>query len=438
MGVLWKRLMVWFVPLCLAPALALAQTGACEEQVNRAIDAAAAACEALGRNQACYGNVNLTAEAQPGVADFRFEQVGDTVNVGTIQSLTLSPLNETSGDWGVAMMKLQANLPETLPGQNVIFVLFGDVQLTNGVSADNPDGFTPMQAFYLRGGVDSFNCASVPPSGLLVQTPEGVGEVTFRVNGADIRMGSTVFFQAEAGKTMAISTFEGAAYVTSNGGTEVVLPGTWIEMGLDEESGEAREAPGLMKAYAKRFDGFRNLPLGLLERPIELAEPLPAEEVDELNARIRAGEPMCGQEPFPDCDKFPGVRELRSCVMPPGTDDPALPADEKRPLCPPLVERLDERRDERDCVMRPGPGAPPLPADETRPFCEEQPQGPTEPIDDRPCVMRPGPNDPPLPADETRPFCEDRPGGRPGDPSLPPGTPPPPPPPGDDPPGDGG
>ncbi|MBL8156741.1 MAG: hypothetical protein JNM70_21365 [Anaerolineae bacterium] len=392
MGGMWKRLLVWFVPLCLAPALALAQTGTCDEQVSRAIDAAASACEALGRNEACYGNVNLTAEAQPGVADFRFEQVGDMVNVSTIQSLTLSPLNETSGDWGVAMMKLQANLPDTLPGQNVTFVLFGDMQITNAVSGDNTDGFTPMQAFYLRGGVDSFDCGSVPPSGLLVQTPEGVGEVTFRVNGADIRMGSTVFFQAEAGKTMAISTFEGAAYVTSNGGTQVVLPGTWIEMVLDEEAGLAREAPGLMKAYAKRFDGFKHLPLGLLERPIELAEPLPAEEVDELNARIRAGEPMCGQEPFPDCDKFPGVGDLRSCVMAPGPDDPPLPEDEKRPLCPPLGERLDERRDDRDCVMRPGP------------------------------------NDPPLPEDETRPFCEGGPGEQPGDPSEPPGEPPPPPP----------
>jgi hypothetical protein len=406
MGIWWKRLMVWFVLLCIAPAAALAQTGSCDEQVNRAIDAAAAACEALGHNQACYGNVNLTAEAQPGVTDFRFEQVGDTANVSAIRSLTLSPLDEVSGDWGVAMMKLQANLPDTLPGQNVTFVLFGDVQITNAVSAENPEGFMPMQAFYLRGGVDNFDCESVPPSGLLVQTPEGVGEVTFRVNGADIRVGSTVFFQAEAGKTMAVSTFEGAAYVTSNGGTQVVLPGTWIEMGLDEESGAAREAPGLMKAYAKRFDGFRNLPLRLLERPIELAEPLPEEEVEALNARIRAGEPMCGEEPFPPCDKFPGVENLRSCVMPPGPNDPPLPDDEKRPLCPPREDLMGRPDDDRPCVMRPGPNDPPLPADETRPFCDPPLPGGDKPDDDRPCVMRPGPNDPPLPADETRPFCD--------------------------------
>jgi hypothetical protein len=416
MGGLWKQLVVWFVPLCLAPALALAQTGTCDEQVSRAIDAAASACQALRRNEACYGNVNLTAEAQPGVADFRFEQVGDTVKVSAIQSLTLSPLNETSGDWGVAMMKLQANLPETLPGQNVTFVLFGDIQITNAVSAENPDGFAPMQAFYLRGGVDSFDCESVPPSGLLVQTPEGVGEVTFRVNGADIRMGSTVFFQAEAGKTMAVSTFEGAAYVTSNGGTQVVLPGTWIEMGLDEEDGLVREAPGLMKAYAKRFDGFRHLPLALLERPIELADPLPTEEVDALNARIRAGEPMCGQEPFPPCDKFPDVRDLRSCVMPPGPDDPPLPEDEKRPFCEEQPREAGMPVDDRPCVMPPGPNDPPLPEDEKRPFCEEQLREADMPVDDRPCVMPPGPNDPPLPPDETRPFCE----------PVPPGEPPPP------------
>ena len=32
-------------------------------------------------------------------------------------------------------MKLQANLPDTLPGQNVTFLMFGDVQVTNAVTS---------------------------------------------------------------------------------------------------------------------------------------------------------------------------------------------------------------------------------------------------------------------------------------------------------------
>ena len=30
-------------------------------------------------------------------------------------------------------MKLQANLPDSLPGQNVTFLMFGDVQIQNAV-----------------------------------------------------------------------------------------------------------------------------------------------------------------------------------------------------------------------------------------------------------------------------------------------------------------
>src|SRR5690606_20836366 len=35
--------------------------------------------------------------------------------------------------WGVALMQIQANLPDTLPGQNVTFLLFGDVTIEEEV-----------------------------------------------------------------------------------------------------------------------------------------------------------------------------------------------------------------------------------------------------------------------------------------------------------------
>jgi hypothetical protein len=46
-------------------------------------------------------------------------------------------LQPLSGDiWGVALMRLQANIPETLPGQNVTFLLFGDVEIRNAVETN--------------------------------------------------------------------------------------------------------------------------------------------------------------------------------------------------------------------------------------------------------------------------------------------------------------
>ena len=107
----------------------------------------------------------------------------------------MSELNEDAGVWGVAVMSLQADIPNTLPGQNVTFILFGDVMIENAAS----DEQTPMQAFYLRTGIGDVACEEAPESGLLIQTPDGIDEVTFNVNGVDVQVGSTVLFQTEEG-----------------------------------------------------------------------------------------------------------------------------------------------------------------------------------------------------------------------------------------------
>ena len=49
-------------------------------------------------------------------------------------------MNASTGAWGVALMRIQANLPDTLPGQNVTMLIFGDVQIQNagGESSGGP------------------------------------------------------------------------------------------------------------------------------------------------------------------------------------------------------------------------------------------------------------------------------------------------------------
>lgn len=105
----------------------------CPLIVQQALNTAGEICGALGDNQACYGNTLLKADPHPHVNNFSFEIPGDTVNVGAIQSLRLSAMNVDLGEWGVAILRLRANIPDTLPGQNVTFLLFGDVQVANAV-----------------------------------------------------------------------------------------------------------------------------------------------------------------------------------------------------------------------------------------------------------------------------------------------------------------
>ncbi|MEO8393091.1 MAG: hypothetical protein ABI700_08855 [Chloroflexota bacterium] len=124
--------------------LTFARDTTCPAIVQQALAATTSACGEMGRNQVCYGNVVLSAKAQPDTPPITFSQPGDLAAVNNLKTLTLSPLDQQQQSWGVALMKLQANLPDTLPGQNVTFILFGDVQMENLVPAD--EALVPLKA----------------------------------------------------------------------------------------------------------------------------------------------------------------------------------------------------------------------------------------------------------------------------------------------------
>jgi hypothetical protein len=90
-----------------------------------------------------------------------------------------------------------------------------------------------MQAFSLRTGVGDSLCDEAPDSGLVVQTPEGVGEVTFNVNGVEVGMGSTVVFRAQADGEMTVATVEGLAVLEVEDEVQPVLAGTRLRVPLD-------------------------------------------------------------------------------------------------------------------------------------------------------------------------------------------------------------
>ncbi len=131
--------------LLIATPLAAQDTDdACPAMVEEAMTTVGEACEGLGRNEACYGNVQVNATGWED-NELDFTEPGDMANVMELSSLATFPLNTEDNTWGVALLALQANLPETLPGQNVTFVLFGDVELENEVNPNEvviPPTFT--------------------------------------------------------------------------------------------------------------------------------------------------------------------------------------------------------------------------------------------------------------------------------------------------------
>ena len=103
----------------------------CPTMVNEVITLVGTACADTGRNQACYGNFQVDAQPRAEVVDFSFANQGDREDLIAFQTLRTSPLDVANGQWGVTLMKLQANLPDTLPGQNVTMLIFGNVEIEN-------------------------------------------------------------------------------------------------------------------------------------------------------------------------------------------------------------------------------------------------------------------------------------------------------------------
>ncbi len=224
--------------LCVSVSAVMAQD--CPALVEHALKAVDAACADTGRNQACYGNIQLDALVRPDTPNIQFQQPGDRLDLAAINALHLSPLNESTNQWGVALLKVQADLPDTLPGQNVTMLLFGDVQLTEAQADDSP--LNPMQAFYFQSGPTDTHCLEAP-NGLLLQSPPGGPVTTLNINGAMVSFGSTVFVQAPAGSSqMTVSTLAGMAQVQSAGQATVVVQGAQTSLQLDS-SGTVSSAP---------------------------------------------------------------------------------------------------------------------------------------------------------------------------------------------------
>jgi quercetin dioxygenase-like cupin family protein len=253
--------------ILMAAVPALAQEGDCPAIAQTALAETGEVCSETARNQVCYGNIQLEATARAGVPDLAFSQPGDIINAGDVQSLRLSPLSEAGRTWGVAMMKLQANLPGTLPGQNVTFVLFGDVEVTNAENNNEAAEAPPLQAFYFKTGLNDAPCDAAPDSGLMLQTPEGAGKVHFRANEVEITLGSTAYLQAQPEGDMTVSVLEGQVTLEAFGAAVTIPAGSRAAVPMDDQM-RASGPPEEAEPYDP--SELAALPVSLLERAVTI------------------------------------------------------------------------------------------------------------------------------------------------------------------------
>jgi hypothetical protein len=298
-------------------------------------------------------------------------------------------MDEANNTWGVVLMQLQADIPDTLPGQNVTFILYGDVAIQNAASDDQ----NPMQAFYLQTGLGDAPCEEAPESGLLIQTPDGVEEVAFNINGTDVSVGSTVMIQAQPDEDMTINTVEGTAVVALDGGLYPAVAGSRIRVPMGEDLRPAG-IPAQPEAYAE--NQFQHLPLRPLGRPIDVAPPLPPAIVAQIHDQLAQGQPPCGEAPLPPCDRFNNFRPDRGAWTPGENRPPIELPPDGRPLPPggfPLPERPGGEQGQRPEGQQRPEGTP-----GQRPEGQQRPEGTPG---QRPEGQQPPPNRTPLPGGNT-------------------------------------
>lgn len=122
--------------LILGPALAQANT--CPELVRQALFSLGANCSTMERNSACYGFNRVNATFMDDVEEGFFSRPADRANLSLIERITTAPLDEALAYWGIAVLNVQANVPDTLPGQAVTVLLMGDSEIENAVEPIEP------------------------------------------------------------------------------------------------------------------------------------------------------------------------------------------------------------------------------------------------------------------------------------------------------------
>jgi len=235
---------------------------ACVSIVQTAYETTQEVCEDTQGEEACYGNVSVSALP----ADLDFDSVGDVVGLTDLEGLRLSTMDTDAGEWGISLMRVDATLPEQEAVAAVDVVLFGNVEIAN--AAEEGSDLAPMQAFVFQSSTDDRLCDEAPDSGILIQTPEGVGEITFLVNEVTIELGSTAYLQAEPDADMTLSVVDGGASVSAQGVTVETLAGNQTVIPLDSD-GLVDGPPSEPEPY----DGaaLLSLPVVLLSEEIEIA-----------------------------------------------------------------------------------------------------------------------------------------------------------------------
>ncbi|MGD0611652.1 MAG: hypothetical protein ABSB41_09060 [Anaerolineales bacterium] len=219
-------------PALTATALA-AHDQDCQALIQQAVQASGSSCQQIGSNKVCYGNDTIQADLIPSASE-RFVQRGDVVDIGLLRSLSASPLELDKHQWGIAVFKVIANLPRSLPGETVTMLVFGNTLLDNGTGS--------LEAFHFSSEFGQIVCNKVNLDGIMVTMPKGQG-VHFTVNGAELTLMGDASFKAAKNGEMQVSLYSGAGSIVSQGQQQYFGAGQKVSVQLGGPGGSDAVSP---------------------------------------------------------------------------------------------------------------------------------------------------------------------------------------------------
>ena len=139
----------------------------------------------------------------------------------------------------------------------------GDLTILPEVTPDDlaPEKlYRPLQAFEFETAVEDAPCAEAPDSGILIQSPEGVGEVELEVNDIRVLLAGTLHLQMRSDSQFSIDIIEGSA--------QIEIEGSWLsfESGTGVLLPAADDEPVVARPYD--YERLYMLPVSLLPRSI--------------------------------------------------------------------------------------------------------------------------------------------------------------------------
>lgn len=125
--------------------------------------------------------------------------------------------------------------------------------------------YGPVQLATVATGANDRPCSLAPESGILIQTPEGAGEISILMNEIDIRLGSTLFIQSVPAGDMTINLIEGNISVSANNVTRDLVDGQRVRIPISNDL-----VPVSIPSEIEGIDpeDLIGLPLDLLPDPI--------------------------------------------------------------------------------------------------------------------------------------------------------------------------